>query len=56
MDKLNSLDIEFIKESFKWALMRMEDLHISNWGSYEQKVKRIEETKKRQQELLQKIS
>jgi hypothetical protein len=48
-------DVEFIKESFYYALDRMKSLPIETWGSYEEKQKRITETEKRQIEIIQKL-
>ena len=48
-------DIEFIKESFKYALDRMTNLSNETWGSYELKQKRLTETKARQDELIKKL-
>lgn len=47
------IDLEFIKKSFKYALLRMEELDLSNWGSYELKQKRIAEVREKQQKTLE---
>ncbi len=53
--ELNSEEIKFIKEAFKWALFRMEELPIENWGTYEIKAKRIRETKEEQDRIINKL-
>jgi hypothetical protein len=52
---LTESDIDFMKQSFYYAMLRMEDLDISNWGSYEIKRRRIQDTKQRQKEILNKL-
>jgi len=53
---LTQSEIEFIKRSFKYALDRMKDLPNEIWGSYEEKIKKISETEKKQRELLEKFN
>jgi hypothetical protein len=48
-------DIEFIRESFKYALDRMKDLPNEIWGTYEDKQKKLRDTEKRQREIIQKL-
>ena len=48
-------DIEFIDTSFKYALMRMEELGVENWGDHDTKQQRIIETKQQQFEILEKL-
>ncbi len=53
MLKIN--EIEFVQESFKYALDRMKDLPNEIWGIYEEKQKKIIETEERQKEILAKL-
>ncbi|MBI2004299.1 hypothetical protein HYS72_02430 [Candidatus Pacearchaeota archaeon] len=52
---LKSEDIKFIRESFKYALDRMNDLPNEIWGSYEEKQKRINEVEEKQKEILENL-
>jgi len=52
---INKSDLEFIKQQFNWSIMRMTELDIKHWGSYEIKLKRIKETEERQRQILSKL-
>ncbi len=49
-------DIEFIKSSFHFALDRMQNLEVHTWGSYDMKIIRINEVRKKQEEILKKLN
>ena len=52
---INSDEINFIVENFKYALDRMKDLPNEIWGTYEKKQKKIWETEAKQREILKKL-
>lgn len=48
--------MEFIRQTFKYAMLRMEELPAEvTWGSYKTKYKRIEEVQQKQGEILEKL-
>jgi len=53
---INKSDMEFIRQTFKYAMLRMEELPAEvTWGSYKTKYKRIEEVQQKQGEILEKL-
>ncbi len=53
---IDKSDLEIIRIAFKYSMMRMEELPVeATWGTQEIRYKRIQEEKKKQANVLEKL-